>query len=299
MFLVTILCCPMAQASYRIVADIPGDAAYADSVIRITRGRLQQLIGPFEFDSLNVHIVASERKFDSLAGNSVPDWGAAVAMPLRRQIVIKSPLILSGDKSLGELVAHEFSHVALAQAVRFQKVPRWMDEGMAQYVSAEWGWGDNLATSWAVVIGSVIPLGDIERLNRFKGSRVRVAYSESYLAFKYFVDNYGHSSLRILLENIRAGRSNDYAFAAAIGIDHAAFDREFSIYLTGRYNLITLIFNSNLIWILLALVIVVGFIITRVKRKKRLEEFDEYDKYHSTDFDYGNVEEPDEDKPWD
>ena len=63
--------------------------------------------------------------------------------------------------------------------------------------------------------------------------------------------------------------------------------------------MLTLIFNSNLIWILMALVIIVGFILNRLRRKKRLEEFDEYDKYHSTDFDYGNVEEPDEDKPWD
>ena len=126
-----------------------------------------------------------------------------------------------------------------------------------------------------------------------------MAYSESYLAFKYFIDTYGVSGLDILLNNIRSGRSYDYAFIAATGADYDAFKREFSIFLAGRYNLLTLIFNSNLLWILLALVIVVGFIINRIKRKKRLDEFDEYDKYHSTDFDYGNVEEPDEDKPWD
>ena len=51
--------------------------------------------------------------------------------------------------------------------------------------------------------------------------------------------------------------------------------------------------------ILLALVIIVGYILNRIKRKKRIQEMDEYDVYHSTDFDYGDVEEPDEDKPWD
>lgn len=289
----------MAQASYSIISDFPGDAAYADSVVRITDSRLRELVGAYQLDSLDIYIVATEKRFDSLAGNSVPDWGAAVAIPVRHRIVIKSPLILPGDKSLGELVAHEFSHIVMARVIRHRRVPRWLDEGLAMYVSAEWGWGDNLAVSWAVVLGSDIPLSDIERLNRFEGNRVRVAYSESYLAFKYFIDTYGVSGLDILLSNIRSGHSYDYAFIAATGADYDAFIREFSIFLTGRYNLLTLIFNSNLLWILLAMVIVVGFIINRIKRKKRLDEFDEYDKYHSTDFDYGNVEEPDEDKPWD
>ena len=142
-----------AEAAYYIKSDLKGDALYADSVVKVTRDRLQELIGPFEIDSLDIHIVTSEKRFDSLVGNYVPDWGAAVAIPLKRLIVIKSPLILPGDKSLGELVAHEYSHIALAQAVRYRRVPRWLDEGMSMYVSAEWGWGDNLAISWAVISG--------------------------------------------------------------------------------------------------------------------------------------------------
>lgn len=296
---VIISCWSTAPASYQIKSDIKGDALYADSVINVTRTRLQNLIGPFEIDSLEVHIVASEARFDSLAGNFIPDWGAAVAIPIRRLIVIKSPLILPGDKSLGELVAHEYSHVALAQAVRFRRVPRWLDEGMSMYVSAEWGWGDNLAVSWAVVLGSVMRLSEIERLNRFQGNRVQVAYSESYLAFKYFIDTYGISGLNILLNEIRGGRNLDDAFIAATGLDYGAFEQEFSTFLTTRYNLLTLIFDSHILWILLALIIVVGFILSRINRKKRLAKLDEYEKYHSSDFDYGNVEEPDEDKPWD
>jgi hypothetical protein len=298
-FFLALACQSQATASYRILSDIPGDAVYADSVIKVTDGRLRELIGPFSLDSLDVFIVASEARFDSLAGNAIPDWGAAVAMPHRHRIVIKSPLILIGDKSLGELVAHEYSHIAMTDAVRPRRPPRWLDEGMAMYVSAEWGWGDNLAIGWAVAIGSIIPLADIEQLNRFDDDKAQVAYSESYLAFKYFVDTYGISGLNILLRSIKAGRRLDYSFVAATGADQEAFEREFSVFLAGRYNLVTNIFSSNLIWVLLALVIVVGFIINRINRKKRLREFDEYDKYHSTDFDYGEVEEPDEDKPWD
>jgi len=288
-----------AQASYRIIADIAADAVYADSVIRVTMGRLSNLIGPIPADSLDVYIVTRIKAFDSLAGPSIPDWGAAVAIPGEYRIVIKSPLILPGEKSLGELVAHEFSHIALARAMHYRPAPRWLDEGLAMYASAEWGWEDNLAMGWAVISGNIIPLSEIEKLNRFQGDQAEVAYSQSYLAFTYFLDTYGRSGLAILLDELGSGHDLDYAFVAATGSSTRAFEREFSAFVHGRYNVITLIFGSNILWVLLAMIIVVGFILNRLRRRKRLREFDEYDKYHSTDFDYGEVEKPDEDKPWD
>lgn len=288
-----------AQASYRIIADIAADAVYADSVIRLTTGRLSNLIGPIPADSLDVYIVTRIKAFDSLAGPSIPDWGAAVAIPGEYRIVIKSPLILPGEKSLGELVAHEFSHIALARAMHYRPAPRWLDEGLAMYASAEWGWEDNLAMGWAVISGNIIPLSEIEKLNRFQGDQAEVAYSQSYLAFTYFLDTYGRSGLAILLDELGSGHDLDYAFVAATGSTAGTFEREFSAFVHGRYNVITLIFSSDILWVLLALMIVVGFILNRLRRRKRLREFDEYDKYHSTDFDYGEVEKPDEDKPWD
>lgn len=288
-----------AAPSYRIIADLPADAAYADSVITVTAARLSPLLGPPAPDTFDVYIVSRAARFDSLTGPSIPDWGAAVAIPYKNRIVVKSPLILMGDKALGELVAHEYSHIALARAVGNRPVPRWLDEGMAMYASAEWGWSDNLAMGWAVLSGNIIPLSRIEQLNRFQSGQAQVGYSESYLAVRYFLDTYGVSGLRILLTDIADGERIDDAFVSAIGTDQAGFEGEFAKFLHGRYNVITMIFNSNILWILLALLIVVGFVMYLLRRKKRFAEFDEYDKYHSTDFDYGDVEEPDEDNPWD
>ena len=289
----------VSNNAYRIITDIPDDGAYADSVLQVTQKRLNTLIGSFRVTPLDIFIVTSEEKFDSFAGSSIPDWGAGVAIPYRDLIVIKSPLILPGDKSLGELVAHEFTHIALARRLKRPQPPRWLNEGMAMYLSAEWGWADNVSVSWAVVLGATIPLSEIENLNRFEADIARVAYSESYLAFKFFIDTYGESSLNILLDRIAAGAQPDRAFIAATGMNCAGFEREFSAYLHGRYNMLTLIFDSNLLWIMMALIVVIGFILSRLRRKKRLEEFDEYEKYHSTDFDYGEVEKPDEDDRWD
>ncbi|MDD4052677.1 MAG: peptidase MA family metallohydrolase [candidate division Zixibacteria bacterium] len=283
----------------RVDADIPLDAAYADSVIHVTAGRLEPLVGFGAPDSLDVYIVTTQDKFDSLAGDAIPDWGAGVAIPYKYRIVIKSPRMMPGDKPLGELMAHEYAHMVMAHAVGYREVPRWLDEGMAMYMSAEWSWDDNVAMARAVIVGGEIPLTEIEYLNRFTAPKAQVAYSESFLAFKYFLDTYGKSSLRILLSGIASGQNIDDALVTAIGADYGAFEREFAGYLHGRYNIVSLLFDSNLFWILLAVIAVVGFIIVRLRRHKRIEQLDEYDALHSTDFDYGEVEKPDEDKPWD
>ncbi len=282
-----------------IIADRVSDSVRAVKILADAIVRVEATLGRIHDDSLAIYIVDTKARFDSLAGRGIPDWGAGVALPVRRRIVIKSERLLTGPKGMRELLIHEYSHIAMARFVRYHHVPRWLDEGMAVYHSAEWGWQDNLAVSWAAVLGYLMPLPKIEKLNRFTGDQAQLSYSESYLAFSYFVENYGLSSLHIVLDNYRRGKSDDVAFKNAIGLDYAGFNDEFMLYLKGRYNVLTLIFDSSMLWVVLAFIFVLGLILNRVRRKKRYAELDEYDKLHSSDFDYGEVEEPDEDKPWD
>ena len=289
----------VAEDIIRIHADNKQDSAYADSVIAVTRGHIIALIGAIPEDTLDVHIVGTVARFDSLAGDFIPDWGAGVAIPHRKRIVIKSPLILTGEKSLGELVAHEYAHIALARAVRMQWVPRWLNEGFSMYMSTEWSWRDNLSAGMAVLMGYTARLAEIEKLNRFFSEKAEAAYAESYLAFTYFLDTYGKEGLRIFLAHSARNRDVDFCFMMATGGDYGDFQNEFSTFLLGRYNVLAVILDSNILWLFLALIIIIGFVINRLRRKSRMRELDEYDKLHSSDFDYGEIEKPDEDKPWD
>ncbi len=302
MYLICLFCLvsPLcSQALVSIYADLPGDSAYVDSVCQLTHRRLVKLLGYLPADSLSIYIVNSQERFDSLSGPYLPDWGAGVAIPHKRLIVIKSPLILSGEKSLGELTAHEYTHIMLARKTRYKAVPRWLNEGMAQYLSSEWNWQDNIAVGVAILLGYTLKLGEIEQINRFHADRAETAYAESYLAFTYFLDTYGESGLRIFLDNCAHNRTFNHGFILATGAGYGSFEREFSSYQHGRYNLLAVIFNSNILWLLLAMIIIIGFILNRIKRKSRMKELEKYDELHSTDFDYGEVEKPDEDKPWD
>ena len=147
-----------------------------------------------------------------------------------------------------------------------------------------------------------MPLDEIEMMNRFSEGRASIAYAQSLVAVKYLLETYGQESFHILLDSLRNRSSFDNAMMAAIGSDGAGFEKEFFDHLAGKYNLMTIFSDMSYLWLFLALVVIVGFILRYRRKRKYYRKWEEDEKYHSTDFDYGDPDHPeqvdDEDKPW-
>jgi hypothetical protein len=274
-----------------------------DSALNGTRSRLQSLLRDSLAITAEIHLVETASKFDSLIGGRFPEWGAAVAVPLRRLVVIKSPDQFTVNRPLEELAAHEFTHLALAERTGRYRVPRWFDEGLAMLVSYEWSWQDNLTASLAAVTGDFVPLRAIERVNETPGSRARLAYAESYLAVQYLYDGYGNEAVNMFLDTLASGVSVDGALMASTGSNYADFEQEFFVYLRQRHNFATLLADTMYFWLGLAVILIVGAVLTMRRRRKYYDQWKRDERLESTDFDYGdpeNPEEPDEpdDEPW-
>lgn len=278
---------------------------FADAIETALTTARNQLIGILD-DSLSykpkIHIEDNLEDFATLIGTAFPDWGAAAALPYRELIAIKSPAHFRLGKSLRELVQHEYAHLALHHRLHHVLPPRWLDEGVAMFVSAEWGWQDNFAISRAVVFNNAVPLREIEKLNRFPQGKAQVAYSESFLAVKYLLDVYGKESFNMLLDCLEARRSVDDALLEATGASYEEFEKEFFDHLNSRYNLMSLFGDLYFLWIFLAVIVFIGFLQRILRRRKRYKKWEEEELLQSTDFDYGDPENPeqteDEDKPW-
>jgi len=273
-----------------------------DSVITSTRRKLIGMLGDSLSYKPDIYLVDNVTLFDRLAGGKFPDWGAAVAVPHRRLIAIKSPNAFNLNRSLPELLAHEYAHLVVAQKTGFHEAPRWFDEGLAMFVSMEWSWSDNLAMSKAAVFGQFIDLGEIEMVNRFSAGKAHVAYAQSYLMVEYLFDNYGPEPIRRFLEGIAAGMSHDQALELATGSNLAEFESDIKIYLHNHFNVLTLFMDTIYFWLALAVIVIIAGISRIRKRRRYYEKWDQEEKFHSTDFDYGDPDNPekidDEDEPW-
>ncbi len=285
--------------TYRL--DNPAYIDQVDSILVRTRSQLQLMLRDSLSFSSNVYLVESLSRFNRIVGGKFPEWGAAVAIPPRHLIAIKSPDRFNSNKSLRELVAHEYTHLALGHRLRGVNPPRWLNEGMAVLVSMEWTWGDNLTMNFASVTGDFVPLSEIERVNQFAGRRARLAYAESYLSVKYLFDEYGVEAVNTLLDRLAQRQSVDSALMASTGSNYSDFEEEFRVYLHQRYNLISLVFDTMYFWLGLAIILVIGGVLSIRRRRKQYEQWDEDEKLASTDFDYGDPDHPeqiDDDESW-
>jgi hypothetical protein len=292
----------IARPNFNFHFDNPIFVQTADSALEDVRRRLIVILDDSLDYRADIFIAESPEDFQKAIGAAFPDWGAAAALPYRQLIAIKSPAHFPLGKSLRELLQHEYAHLALADRLRPGEAPRWLDEGVAMFISSEWGWSDNINITRAVLFNSLIPFREIEQLNRFSEGKAQIAYSQSYLAVKYLLDSYGKESFNLLLDELKRKNPTDRALMSAIGSGYDGFEKEFFESLRKRYTLMTFFSDTFYFWLALALLVVVGFILGYRKKRRYYKKWEEEDRYQSRDFDYGdpdNMEEADdEDEPW-
>ena len=293
---------PVERLYFTYYFDNPAYIDQADSILNEVRLELADLLGDTLVYKPSVYLLNDVHQFKKIVHGVFPDWGAAAAFPAGKLIAVKSPDHFHYNKSLAELLRHEFAHLALAARTGIRKVPRWFDEGMAMVVSSEWGWTNNLAMSKAALFGEFIPLKEIENLNRFDEGKASVAYAQSYLAVNYLYEEYDQETITIFLDEIARGSLIDDALMASIGSDYAGFEKEYQFYLKRRYNLVTIFTDTMYFWLALAIIVIIGAFLQYRRRRKYYKKWQEEEKFQSTDFDYGDPDKPeqidDEDKPW-
>ncbi len=293
---------PVQRDHWTYYFDDPSFVRTADQVLDSLRPRLIHLLGDSLTYRPSIYIVNSTARFQELVQSKFPDWGAAAAIPFNKMIVIKSPRLFNINKPIEELLAHEYAHLALHERTGFHQPPRWFDEGLAMYVSTEWNWSDYLALSKASIFGQILPLDSIEYLNRFNESQAHVAYAESYLSTRYFYEEYKAKSVQVFLDSIRAGNRVSDALLASTGSTYREFDDEVRLYIQNHYNISTLFMDTMFLWLGLALIVLVAVFVRYRKRRQYYKKWEREERLRSTDFDYGDPDNPervdDEDEPW-
>ncbi|MEP7226038.1 MAG: hypothetical protein ABI785_01650 [Gemmatimonadales bacterium] len=183
--------------------------------------------------SLQLIIVPDGRLLDSLSAGRAPPWGAAVALPGARTILLRA----DRDDLYGTL-RHELAHLALHQAVK-GRVPLWFDEGYASWAAAEWDRLDVLDLNLAVVRGAVPDLRSLDGALRGSASTAEAAYALAVSAVTELARRNPSGSLTPLLRRLEAGEDFDAAVLATTGLTMSQYDIEWRRTIRRRYSLAT------------------------------------------------------------
>jgi hypothetical protein len=124
------------------------------------------------------------------------------------------------------VVPHELTHQVFADLTdnAYHSPPRWLNEGLATYLSEGYGSYDRSLVTKAVKNGTLVPLAALAGYFALDQARIYLSYAEATAAVDYMVRTYGQTAVRKMLTTYASGASDDEAFKAGLGVDLATFD---------------------------------------------------------------------------
>ena len=124
--------------------------------------------------------------------------------------------------SLRNVVKHELCHLYVHQYAGNRQVPRWLDEGIAQWASD--GISDIVHDpkrsflNRAAFTGNLLPLASLNRNFPLRDSDFILAYEESKDFIVYLVNLYGKKRVIGILDYIREGEDPEHAVYSSLTV---------------------------------------------------------------------------------
>lgn len=184
------------------------------------------LLGVEESEPIDFFIYAKQDEFyDALGPGTRENVGGQANAEIRTLFALIEPGEIE-DPWVGTVIPHELVHLVFDTAVDnpYHFPPRWLNEGLAVYLSAGNAASDRREVADAVRRGALTPLDGLTGQFPTTRDEFFLAYAESVSAVDYLVATYGRDALVQLIRSYASGTTDDEAFEAALGVDVATFD---------------------------------------------------------------------------
>lgn len=259
------------------------DKAFADetsSLLKIFYGELSKKIGLELNDTVRTFLCPSEKSFNELTDNLIPDWGEGVADPVQNVIILKSPSQMDDQNHFPKLVKHELVHILIGHSAKNPRdLPKWFNEGIASYLSADERVSSGEAISKALISDSIIPLDEIDGVLRFQRTKATLAYEESYSFTAYLVENYGFENMVNLIQELQTEKTFAHVFRDVYGIDLFEAEIAWYQYMEKKYRWHFLLDFENYLWISILLLFILVFLAIKLRNRRTLKKWDEEERW--------------------
>ncbi len=233
--------------------------------------------------AIEVRLVRDSRHLPDVApnGRGAPEWAIGVAYPDLGIISVAMRRGAHAVDAMGTL-RHELGHIALGVAIG-DRAPHWLHEGFAYQHSGEWSWERTETLAGMAWFGGIVPLEDLDRSFPAAEIPAHRAYAESY-DFVGFLSRRGRYDdkhddgdrwpFRKFLTHIGQTGDLDAAAKSAFGKPLRELFEEWRSDLTTRYMLLPIGLLGLLVWIVCAMLLVLGFWRRKRQNRKRLAQWD-------------------------
>ncbi len=208
---------------------------------------------------------------DEAIGGVVPEWRGGVAVPSRRLLVVptgEGRRIL--DPEGRRVLLHEWAHLGLHGHMGDLRIPRWFDEGYAQWASG----GFDAAEAWKlrvmVALGNAPPLDSLRLGWPARRGEAEAAYLLSASALTFLLGDSGPRGLALFLGRWKESRSFESAFRLTFGLTTDQFEGDWKRHVKETYGWLLLLSHSTVFWLALTLFLLVLVSFRRRYNRDRL-----------------------------
>ena len=267
-----------------VVYEAPLESAAAE-VVRIypkIKLNLEEMLG-WNLDARpQVVLVNNTQSFRNLTHNNL---FVAFAVPEKQLIVIDYSRMNIHPFTLSVTLKHELCHLLLHHYISRHSLPKWLDEGVCQWVSdgigeifVNKGWS---GLDSAVMAGRIIPLVQLTDYFPRDGAALILAYEQSKSLINYVDRRYGDQAIMQILDFLKNGAAVETALMDSLGLSPRQLEKEWLSHLerTPRW----LVFLANhlyaIIFFLAAVLTMLGFMRHRRRRQRIYEKWEEEDDW--------------------
>ncbi len=220
---------------------------------------------------LTLTVAPTRAVMDSLVGGRVPEWAGAVAISERMEMIIPGGRFW--PRTVPEevrLLRHEWAHLLLAHEMGPLRIPRWFNEGYAEWAAGGWPGTDGWKLRVALAFGEAPPLDSITLSWPRDRVPAEVAYLLSASVIQYLVESSGTRGLETFLAEWKRRRSFEAALRGVYGATLGQLEADWRKWVKRRYGWLTVLANSAVFWAILSVALVAMFVVRRRYRREQM-----------------------------
>ena len=247
--------------------------------ISVIKSELQALFGWILPQRPTVVLIQTRETFRQLARHPLI---AAYAVPSDNLIVIDYGRLNRRPLRGKSLLKHEMVHLYLHAHITGNRIPRWLDEGVAQWASD--GVADLLEEprpamlTEAILSGSIIPLAILADDFPSDDQALMLAYAESRSVVGFIADTFGADKIVKILGYLKEGSGIEESVQRSLSVSLRDLEEQWISSQERPAVFLALLagYLYEILFLAAALLTVVGFVRFRIKKYRYRDEEDDF-----------------------
>ncbi|RLB55749.1 MAG: hypothetical protein DRI34_10150 [Deltaproteobacteria bacterium] len=202
----------------------------------------------------------------------LPEWAAGAA--LGRLGLVLLAAATAGGRDPARVLAHELAHLALYRLAGSHHIPRWFQEGFAQYQADEWSFERARTLAWGSVSGKLFSLRALTYGFPDAAGEVRLAYAQSVDFISFLMEKAGPAKFSEMVRRMVAGDPLAAALEETYDTGVELLEQEWLASLRRRFTWVPLLTGTAALWSLVVLIFLLAYLRRRRQRRRRLEQME-------------------------